>query len=274
MANSRRRNQDSRVSEDAKGKVSDSAAKTIQDGDVRAAILDLIGTDEDVMTSIVDSVSQVIVSKLLANESFIAKLADGLMKDGVIDAIKQNVYDACALDSQTFSTAVESLERRVGDLDNENKALREEMDAMEQYSRRNCLVVLGVPESKKDTGEALLEVFNDRLNVRVTPQCIDRSHRLGRQQPSTDKPRPVIVKFVSYETRRQVFSAKRRLKGCKLVITENLTKRRTEMLNRTRTQPGVKCAWTADGRIVCLLENGEKRTIVTERDLTQLHRHQ
>ena len=73
------------MSEDAKGEVSDSATKTIQDGDVRAAILDLIGTDEDVMTSIVDSVSQVIVSKLLANESFIAKLADGLMKDGVID---------------------------------------------------------------------------------------------------------------------------------------------------------------------------------------------
>ena len=72
MASLRRRNQDSRVLEYAKGKVSESATKTIQDGDVRAAILDLIGTDEDVMTGIVDSVSQVIVSKLLANESFIA----------------------------------------------------------------------------------------------------------------------------------------------------------------------------------------------------------
>ena len=58
MASLRKRNQDSRVLEDAKGKVSESATKTIQDGDVRAAILDLIGTDEDVMTSIVDSVSQ------------------------------------------------------------------------------------------------------------------------------------------------------------------------------------------------------------------------
>ena len=76
---------------------------------------------------------------------------------------------------------------------------------MEYYSRLNCLVVHGVPESKEDTGEAVLEVFNERLNVRVTPQC----HRMGRQQPSTDKPRPVIVKFVSYEMRRQVFSAKR-----------------------------------------------------------------
>ena len=79
---------------------------------------------------------------------------------------------------------------------------------------------------------------------------------------------------MSYETRRQVFSVKRRLKGSNIVVTENLTKRRSDLLNRTRTQPDVKAAWTIDGRTVCLLENGEKRTIVTERDLDQLHRHQ
>ena len=41
MASLRKRNQDSRVLADAKGKVSESATKTIQDCDVRAAILDL-----------------------------------------------------------------------------------------------------------------------------------------------------------------------------------------------------------------------------------------
>ena len=270
MAHSRRRNQESTVSENVRDKANDSASKPFQDGDVRAAILELIGTDEDVMKSTLDSVSQVIVTKLLTNESFIAKLADGLMKDGVLDAIKQNVYDACALDDQKTSTAVESRETRVSDLDRDNKALREEIDTMEQYS----LFGHGIPETKADTGEAVLQVFNGQLNVSVTPDCIDRSHRLGRQQPSSNKPRPIIVKFVSYETRRQVFSAKRRLKGGKVVITENLTRRRNELLNHTRTQPDVKCAWTTDGRIVCLLENGEKRTIVTELDLAQLHRHQ
>ena len=152
------------------------------------------------------------------------------------------------------------------DLDNDNKALREELDTMEQYSRRNCLAVHGIPETKEDSTDAVLHVFNGQLNY--------RSHRLGRFQPSSNKPRPVIVKFVSYATRRQVFSAKRRLRGSKIVITENLTKRRSDLLNRTRAQPDIKAAWTTDGRIVCLLENGEKRTIVTERDLDQLHRHQ
>ena len=172
MANSKRRNQDSRGLEDAKSQVSDSAAKTIQDGDVRAAILDLKGTDDDVMTSIVDSVSKVIVSKLLGNESFIAKLADGRMKDGVLDAIKQNVYEACALDNEKYSSAVESLERRVDDLDNDNRALRE-LDTMEQHSRRNCLVVHGIPETKEDSRDAALHVFNGQLNVPVSPHCID-----------------------------------------------------------------------------------------------------
>ena len=109
------------------------------------------------------------------------------MKDGVLDAIKHNVYDACALDEQKISTAVESLERQVSHLDNDNKALREELDTMEQYSRRNCLGVHGIPETKEHTGEAVLQVFNDQLNVRVTPHCIDRSHRLGRFQPSSNK---------------------------------------------------------------------------------------
>ena len=72
MANSRKRNQESRVSENVRDKANDSASKPFRDGDVRAAILELIGTDEDVMKSIVDSVSQVIVTKLLTNESFIA----------------------------------------------------------------------------------------------------------------------------------------------------------------------------------------------------------
>ena len=63
MANSRRRNQESRVSKNVRDKANDSASQPFQDGDVRDIIIELIGTDDDVMKSIVDSVSQVIVTK-------------------------------------------------------------------------------------------------------------------------------------------------------------------------------------------------------------------
>ena len=139
----------------------------------------------------------------------------------------------------------------------------------EQYSRRNCLLLHGVPEAQVDTDSAVLSVANERLGLNLTRDCIGRSHRLGQaaQSTSNGKPRPIIVKLTSYDTRRQIFGAKRQLKGTRLVITENLTKRRSELLQKARSVDGVVATWTIDGRIVCLVGNDRKVTVVTERDL-------
>ena len=130
-------------------------------------------------------------------------------------------------------------------------------------------VVTWCARASKDTTEAAIAVFNSRLDLNINNEHIDRSHRLGQRRYETDidRPRPVIVKFASYETRRRVFTAKRKLKGTKLVVTENLTKRRSELLRKVRSFDNVECAWTIDGRIICLLADGKKLTVQTERDV-------
>ena len=80
----------------------------------------------------------------------------------------------------------------------------------------------------------------------------------------------LFFNFRSYETRRSVFSAKRLLKGTKFVVTENLTRRRNDLLKKVRSLDTVSCAWTTDGRIVCLLEDGRKVTVQHERDVDTL----
>ena len=80
----------------------------------------------------------------------------------------------------------------------------------------------------------------------------------------TFTPRPVIVKFISYEPRRAIFTAKRKLKGSKFVITENLTRRRMDLLRKVRASANVEASWTSDGRIVCLLSTGRKVTVTNE----------
>ena len=179
--------------------------------------------------------------------------------------------------SRTYAT-VTAMEGKLTALDSNNKALSDEMDALEQYSRRNCLLFHGVPEtdadtSSADTTESVISLCQGKLDVNVSRELIDRSHRLGQRHvgPSGEyKPRPIIVKFRSYETRRLVFSAKRRLKGTKFVVTENLTRRRNDLLKKVRSLDTVSCAWTTDGRIVCLLEDGRKVTVLHERDVDTL----
>ena len=104
----------------------------------------------------------------------------------------------------------------------------------------------------------------ERQATEKRDRIIDRSHRLGRTTGGVSgrgKPRPIILKFVSYQDRSAVFARKKQLKGSKIVLTENLTRRRAELLAKARATAGVKATWTADGRIVCLLEDGRKVSV-------------
>ena len=120
-----------------------------------------------------------------------------------------------------------------------------------------------------------------QLGLKLTSSDIVRSHRLGYRsdnptasagtgRSTLDKSRPIIVKLKYYETRRSIFSAKRKLKGKRWVVTENLTKRRSDLLRIARTIEGVTSTWTIDGRIVCLLTNGNKESIQTDADVDRV----
>ncbi len=256
----------------------------VQDGDgMRSAILEIIRTDEDLMNAVVDSVSQAIVAKFMHNPNLMDKLAQKVLQSGVLDRVKQELYESCKFDNDNSDDAIRKLESRVGDLESANEKLRLDSDAQEQYSRRNCLLLHGIPETELDTDAAVMSVCSEKLGVQLTKASIDRSHRLGyrpntsrdnrpRSSTGRDKPRPIIIKLTSYDTRRTIFAAKRKLKGTKLVITENLTKTRAQLLKKAREMDNVEHAWTIDGRIVCLLRSGRKETVVNESELSNLRR--
>ena len=110
--------------------------------------------------------------------------------------------------------------------------LDNKMDGIEQYSRRNCLLLHRVPESvDEDCRKVAINFFKDNLNHDVSLSEIDRAHRLNRRKPSAggkQSPRPLIVKFVSYASRSYIFSIKKRLKGSSFSITESLTPTRLD----------------------------------------------
>ena len=122
------------------------------------------------------------------------------------------------------------------------------IDKLEQYSRRNCLLVNGIKEVyppnenvSEETGElspqentdiAVLLLFNEKLGVDVHIKDIDRTHRIGRQKQKDKDALPIIVKFSNYNTRQKVFQAGRKLKGTQITIVENLTSKRVAILSK------------------------------------------
>ena len=76
--------------------------------------------------------------------------------------------------------------------------LKEDGDRQSQYSRRNCLLVHGLPEEKNEkTDSKAINLIKEKLGIELDERDIDRSHRLGKLNNGKTSPRPIIVKFSS-----------------------------------------------------------------------------
>ena len=73
-----------------------------------------------------------------------------------------------------------------------------EKDRQEQYSRGNFLLIHGKPENEnKNTDVLAMEVIETKMDIKITDNDIDRTHRIGKPK-NNGKPGPVIFKFVRY----------------------------------------------------------------------------
>ena len=125
------------------------------------------------------------------------------------------------------------LNEKVFALTKRTKDLEESVD--QQYSRRNCLLIHGVEEIRKeDTDKLVLNVINNDLENDLTEVAIDRTHSIGDPIMKRRKARPIIAKFVGYYDRKEVFSKKKHLKGKGDSITESLTSFRMKKLEEAR----------------------------------------
>ena len=105
----------------------------------------------------------------------------------------------------------------INGLQNEVSSLKERIDLLEkksgdseQYSCRNCLLVHGVEEQEQEnTGNIVLNVIEEHLDIKVSVKDLDRSHRIGKSN-SKSKRRSIIVKFISYNDRREILNNKKR----------------------------------------------------------------
>ena len=153
---------------------------------------------------------------------------------------------------KTSNSTVKSLQTKI-------HMLQSEMDSLEQYSRRSCLRITGLPEHEDpNTSEDIIALINGQtqLDPPLLPSEVDRAHRIGPRNDNS--PRNVIIKFRSYPSRKRVMDARKKLKPQgnnrqKVFINEDLTRERQKILYRLRMEKRkgtISDCWTHDGTVV------------------------
>ena len=110
------------------------------------------------------------------------------------------------------------------------------LDDAEQYSRRACLRIYGIPlpsssESAADCVSKVKDVFQE-IDVAVPDEVIDRAHRIGKkvenkQTGVTDQ--AMIVKFTSWRHRTAVYRGRKKLQDKRIQL--DLTSKRAGLLS-------------------------------------------
>ena len=121
-------------------------------------------------------------------------------------------------------------------LQGEIETLRDEKLYMEVYQRRENLRFYGIREASGTTEENVKEVLvgfmQNELDISEADTIeFQRIHRIGRFNPSQDKPRPIIARFLRYSDRELVMSRAKKLKGKGLEISADLPK---DIVNRRK----------------------------------------
>lgn len=203
-----------------------------------------------------DTVKRVL-KDVLQDASILQVLAT-MIKDHILSELQKTINENTAV--------IEALKETINEKDKVINDLQVKLDDLEQYQRRQCLRVFGVEEgADEDTDVKAIEIAR-KIGVDLSIEDIDRSHRIGVR--NNDRPRPIIIKFVSYRKRSEVFHSKKNLKGSGVTIREDLTKMRHSLLKETINKYGVRSVWTLDGVVIAKIGD-QKRRITSSRDLCQ-----
>lgn len=193
---------------------------------------------------------------------------------------------------------LKTIEEEKKELIKENESLREELTAtttalnrlkedhnnLEQYSRRDCLEIRGIPISEdENTNESVVKLAN-KIGVKMAYQDISTCHRLPRRSDPQALP-AIIVKFVRRDMRDQLYRARKRLRNMtskdlgyrnnnRVYINESLTQSNKNLLSKClklKRDSKFKFLWTISGKIM-LRQREDSRVfcIQSEKDLNKL----
>ena len=109
---------------------------------------------------------------------------------------------------------------------------------LEDRSRRNNLVIFGVPESEnnnassEDCDSIVCDILRshhilDRNDTH--PGLLERAHRLGRKKQDQQRPRPIIFLCGSFKDKEYILHNSNRLKGTQYRITEDFSRATLEI---------------------------------------------
>ena len=167
---------------------------------------------------------------VVSNEA-LAKVEENIIS--TINCLKEEIINLKDIVIKRLQEENKKLREKCSKLENDVISNESSVNALEQYGRRNNIVVSGIPlhVSDRDLEETVISVLFD-IEVNVSPNDVEAYHRIGK--PDSNKSKKTIVRFLNRKHCKKALLNRRKLQNLdkekhsfsqntKVFINENLT---------------------------------------------------
>lgn len=172
-----------------------------------------------------------------------------------------------------LKTAVMELGHDNGILKDKLQTLEYDVEAQEQYGRRNSIRLHNVPMSNPQKSDEAVVDICQKIGVEINKEDINRSHILGTIKSDDDGNNryQIICRFRNWKIKNAVYMSKAKLKGnaAKIFMTEDLTVPRQEVVREVgqlKYHGQCHAYWTNNGRIWMKIEESSPKVEITSLD--------
>ena len=203
------------------------------------------------------------IDEIESSQQWLSSEYESLKK--VTQTTKKQVADA--------NKSIKELDDRLRSREDDIYSLQTALDNLQQYSRRDCIEINGIPAPTQDDPKRIAIEVGVFLGIEdIQEHDISTAHRLPPTKRSKDR---IIVKFVRRDMREKFYNSRGKIFGklakdiplisetntigdSKIFINESLTKYRKRLFGRInefkRTNTKWKYIWTVNGKI-CLRQS-------------------
>ncbi|KAG5868563.1 hypothetical protein JTB14_003246 [Gonioctena quinquepunctata] len=202
--------------------------------------------------------------KLIICECF----KDDKFLDSLSDKLSELVSTKLCEKIGELENKLDKMNERIIQLVDNNQKLQMELDQVQQDKK--IVRMYGIKETKNENIlEVVQQIFTDKLSLDLDDRRNGSCYRIKSNQDGKGITKPIIVKFASSDDCRMVLRNKKKLKGSRVTITEDLTKSGHDIFVNLREIYGKRNVWTQSGKI-CILIDGKKYYIKSDIELRQI----
>lgn len=190
-------------------------------------------------------------------------IAELINDDHFISVVVEKVQAKLDIDSIERKTS--NLEDKINELQKENTSLKEIVYSLEQNNKQNNIRIFGLPLTDTNVENDVLSMLKN-MQVKCSSKDISQCYKI--KTSSKNKKSQVFVKFINNSVKMDAIRNRKLLKGKGIIINEDLTKYKYNLLKQAQLQLGKKAVWAFNG-LINITVNGIRQTIANVEDISK-----